>query len=206
LPDLAQFEAMVKKRLEQLPNGTDSEDDAQTETGGYGRMDALITDWADSIRHFGSALAVDPSNAVAHNNRKLVMVYLKRLEELLEENQKQSEQSMPETQPGDGQPQPGDGDPKDKQENGEPGEPGAKPPGDKGQGAEDTKKPSDQGEEKPKDKTGDDKDEKPGDQNKTGPKETPEERARRILNENADFEKGPLTPGRHEFRPPEKDW
>ena len=47
------------------------------------------------------------------------------------------------------------------------------------------------------------------DKDSKGPKdpdETPEERARRILQENADLEKGPLTPGRREFRPPEKDW
>jgi Ca-activated chloride channel family protein len=206
LPDLAQFDVMVNKRLEELRNAPDSVDSAQAEVGGYGRMDALITDWADSIRHFGSALEVDSSNVTAHHNRKLVMAYLNRLEELLEEHQKQSEQLMPETQPGDGQPQPGDGNPKDKKEGGEPGDSGPKPPGDKGEGAEEPKKPSDQGEEKPEDKTGDREGEKPGDSGKHGPKETPEERARRILKENADFEKGPLTPGRHEFRPPEKDW
>ena len=38
------------------------------------------------------------------------------------------------------------------------------------------------------------------------PNESPEERAKRILKENADLEKGPLTRGRREFMNPEKDW
>ncbi len=59
-------------------------------------------------------------------------------------------------------------------------------------------------------KNGDDpgEEEEPGDKAGRGPKpgETPEEAARRILRENADFEKGILGPGRIEYGNPEKDW
>ncbi|MEI6608086.1 MAG: hypothetical protein WCP35_22510, partial [Verrucomicrobiota bacterium] len=45
-----------------------------------------------------------------------------------------------------------------------------------------------------------------GDHPAPKPDETPEERARRILGENADLEKGPLRSGRIEYNNPEQDW
>ncbi|MEI7912046.1 MAG: hypothetical protein WCK77_20635, partial [Verrucomicrobiota bacterium] len=38
------------------------------------------------------------------------------------------------------------------------------------------------------------------------PDESPEQRARRILAENADLEKGPRRSGHFEFNNPEQDW
>ncbi|MEI6654596.1 MAG: hypothetical protein WCP45_07505, partial [Verrucomicrobiota bacterium] len=51
-----------------------------------------------------------------------------------------------------------------------------------------------------------DGEETPNDTDAAKPDETPEERARRILGENADLEKGPMRPGRIEYNNPEKDW
>ena len=61
----------------------------------------------------------------------------------------------------------------------------------------------------PVDRPNDDKKGEEGEKdggNKPKDGESPEEAARRILRENADFEKGALTPGRLEYRQPEKDW
>ena len=203
LPDLEKFDAMVKERLAKL---RESADPAQADAGGYARMDALITNWADSIRHYASALAVEPSNTAARNNRTTAMIYFKRLQDLLEEDKQQSEQAMPQPQPGEGKPEKGEGDPKNKQDGKDGDDKGSKVPGDKGQGEDEKQDAAGDKKDKTEDKTGDKKDDKEADKGKNDPDETPEERARRILKENADLEKGPLTPGRREFRPAEKDW
>lgn len=204
LPDLDQFETIVKERLEKLKEEADPEDG---EARGYARMKSLVTDWADAVRHFDSSLTANPKNASARHNRDMTMIYLKRLAELLEEDKEQTEQSMPQPQPGEGDPQQGEGegDPNEKQP-GEEGEDGPNQPGDKGKGDEEPKDGSGDQEQKPEDKSGKGEDEKEPDKGPGDPNETPEDRARRILKENADLEKGPLTPGRREFRPPEKDW
>ncbi|MFM2243001.1 MAG: hypothetical protein RLZ97_1856, partial [Verrucomicrobiota bacterium] len=49
-------------------------------------------------------------------------------------------------------------------------------------------------------------DQQAGDKKGPRPGESPEDAARRILNENADLQKGALNPGRAIFRQPEKDW
>ena len=86
---------------------------------------------------------------------------------------------------------------------------GEKQPGDKGEGDKDPEDGS--GDEGEKDKDGkkgkdQDKDKKDGDKEGENPNESPQESAHRILKENADLEKGPLTPGRREFRDASKDW
>ena len=199
LPDMETFDALVKDRLAKLKEAADPDDD---DARGYVRMESLITDWADAVRHFDSSLAASPGSKAAGHNRDMTMVYLKRLAELLEEDKEQTEQSMPQPQPGEGEPQQGEGDPNEKQP-GEEGDDGPKPPpGDKGKDGEDPKDGSGDKEQKPEQDKGD----KDGDKDPKDPDESPEDRARRILKENADLEKGPLTPGRREFRPPEKDW
>ena len=63
----------------------------------------------------------------------------------------------------------------------------------------------DEREQEGKDGKGDkESDKKGGNKPKDG--ESPEDAARRILRENADFEKGALNPGRLEYRQPDKDW
>jgi tetratricopeptide (TPR) repeat protein len=204
LPDLDRFVTLVRARLANLRESAAPA--PADEAGAYGPMEALITNWTDAVRHFDSALTANPSNAPARNNRNLTLIYLKRLMELLEEDQKISEELLPQPQPGEGNPEKGEGAPKDKPESREGDDQGPKPPGDKGQGNEDPKQGSDNEQAAPADKAGPKKDDKDSDKGTTDPNETPAERARKILQENADLEKGPLTSGRREFRPPEKDW
>lgn len=194
LPDLNRFDTIAKDVLAKL-RAADAPDEG--ETNGYVRIESLITNWIDAARHYNSVLTQSPADPVAHQNRELTITYLKRLEELLKEEKKNTEQSMPQHMPGVGPPQEGDdGDPND----GEDGPDGRKKNGKKGKGKKDPKDGSDKdGTKKKDDADGKDKD---GD----NPNESPQERAHRILKENSDLEKGPLAPGRREFKNAEKDW
>jgi hypothetical protein len=161
----------------------------------------LIVNWTDAIRHFDSTLARQPANSDVRHNRELVVRYLKRLRELLKDQSEQAQQQLP--QLGEGEPKPQSGSNGDSKTPGQPGEGNQggqqdPPPGDGGD-QQDEQAP-DAGERDDKDKPSDDgpEDEKPG--------ETPEERARRILGEKADLQKGPLSPGRFQPDRPEKDW
>lgn len=201
LPDLDRFDTLVKERLAKL---RESEAPEQGETDGYARIESLITNWTDAVRHFDSALNSPASVKIARQNRGLTMTYLKRLRELLKQEKEDTEQAMP--QQGEGEPQKGKGEEGDGEPNdGEGGQDGEKKQG--GKDGEQQKDKSGKDGEKPEGKDGK-KDQKPND-SKNGeknPNEGPEDRARRLLKENADFEKGPLTPGRREFNPPAQDW
>jgi Ca-activated chloride channel family protein len=199
-PDLQHFDTLVRQRLAKLK---ESATPAAATTSGYAGMAALITNWTDAVRHFDSALAEDPLNPQARNNRTSTLTYLQRLEELLQDDLQQTEQSIPPPQPGEGKPDPGKGDP-DKQPGGD--NPGPKPPADQGKGNPDAKDESNDANPNPGDRSEHNKDGSDPNKDRAGPDESPQQRARRILQENADLEKGPLTPGHHEFRPPEKDW
>ncbi len=205
VPDLAKFDALVKDRLAKL---RESADPSGEDPAGDAAIQALITNWTDAVRHFDSARATDPADTAAHNNRKTTMIYLKRLAELMDEEKQLSEQALPQPQPGEGDPQKGEGDPKEQNDGKEGDDKGPKPPGDKGQD-KDKDKPkegADQENEQPDDKSGNKKDDKEPPKDQRDSNESPEERARRILKENADLEKGPLTPGRREFQTPKQDW
>ncbi len=200
LPDMETFDSLVRDRLAKLKENAEPGDEPAT---GYARMDSLITNWSDAVRHYDSAIASPHPDAAAGENRKLAMTYLKRLYELMEEDHQETQQSMPQPQEGDGQPQDGDGDPKDKKpgKNGKDGEP--KDSGDEkkdqGKGGDDERKEDSKG-----GKSGEQ--EKDSGKNKPKPDETPQDFARRRLKENADLEKGPPIPGKYEFNNPEKDW
>ncbi|MFN6043846.1 MAG: VWA domain-containing protein [Verrucomicrobiota bacterium] len=194
-PDMAQFDQLVRTRLKILA--------AAKEDGEVEKIEALITNWTDAVRHCDSAISKMPANNAAINNRQMTITYLKRLRELLEEEKEKTEQNMPMPQPGgegESQPDEGDGDPDEKQD-GDQQNKDSKSPGDKGDEKRKKKDGSNGKEPKPKDDPGKDKGEKPED-----PNETPEKRARRILKDSADLEKGPLAPGQIEFNPPAKDW
>ena len=196
-PDMAQFDEIVRTRLKKL---AEAEEDGEVE-----KIEALITNWTDAVRHCDSALSNMPANNAAKNNRQMTITYLKRLRELLEEEKEKTEQNMPMPQPGgegESEPDEGDGDPDEKQD-GDQQNKDSKSPGDKGDEKRNKKDGSNGNQPKPKDDLGKDKNtgEKPED-----PNETPEKRARRILKDSADLEKGPLTPGQVEFNPPAKDW
>jgi hypothetical protein len=202
--DLESFDTLVKDELQKWMQ---SEPPEAGESEGFNKFDSLVVNWSDAVHHFDSALKLRPGDEDARQNRALVVNYLDRLDELLKQESDEAQQSLPkEPQQGEGDPKDGDGgDPKDKGE-----------PKDKGDGD----KPKDQGKgDEPKDQGdgGDKKDQKDGnggdDEKKKAPKppkekpgETPRERALRILGDNQDIQKGPLSPGRHEFSRPEKDW
>lgn len=201
LPDLDAFDDIVKEALAKL---REAEEPQAGDTPGFGPIEMLITNWTDAVRHFDSALALDSADRVARKNRELTMIYLKRLQELLKEEEEQTQQSMPQPQPGEGEPKEGEGDgkgdgePKDG-EGGNGGENGDNRP-------EGEQKKDGDGEQKDKNGKKDDKEgEEKGDKGEN-PNETPEDRARRLLKENSDLERGPLTRGRREFLNPEKDW
>lgn len=212
-PPLADFDALVRAKLEEWRG---------EEQDGTGRMGPLITNWTDAVRHFESAHGAMPSDPAPRQNREMVMTYLIRLRELLEEDRQQTQDALPQPQPGGGQPQPGEsGEPGEDGESGEGGSQGQpednreNAPGgrntDPDEPPQDGREGGNEDEESPGKPSEDPENSRPDDgresgQNAPRPGETPEERARRILRENADCEKGPLTPGRIEFNPPAKDW
>lgn len=203
VPDLNRFDTIVKEALAKL---RESEAPEEGDAGGYVKIESLATNWADAVRHYDSTLSLFPADKVARNNRGMTMAYLKRLGELLEQEKQDAEQAMQQPQPGEGPPQPGEGPPREGDGQGEPQE-----------GEGDKKGPEKTGDKNPKDgkggkgdkekngKKGDD-DKKDGDKGGENPNESPQERAHRILKENADLEKGPLSPARREFRDAPKDW
>ncbi len=202
VPDLDRFDTIVKEALAKL---RESDAPEESDASGFVQMEALITNWADSVRHYDSTLALFPADKVARRNRTMTLTYLRRLEELLEEEEQETQESMPQPQPGEGPPQEGEGEGEPQEGDGE----GDEKPGEQGEGDKDPKDGS--GDEGEKDKDGKkgkdkDKDKKDGDKEGENPNESPTERAHRILKENADLEKGPLSPGSREHRGPEKDW
>lgn len=200
LPDLDSFDALVKEQLAKLRESEVPEDG---DTPGFSTFEAMITNWTDAVRHYHSAMAMEPSDKVARKNRDLTMIYLKRLQELLQQEEEETQQAMPEPQPQGGEPQQGENG--DEPQEGEGGE--SKEPGKNGkQGQEPKDGAGDKGDPDKDGKNGKD-DPKEGEKEKgENPNESPGDRARRILKENADLEKGPLSPGRREFRDAEQDW
>ncbi|MEI6675972.1 MAG: VWA domain-containing protein [Verrucomicrobiota bacterium] len=212
VPDIARFDALVQTRLAEVLKA-----DAPTDgdTHGIAAFESLIINWSDALSHDASAIALDPSQQDVRHNHATTRIYLKRLKELLDKEHNKTQQAIPEPQP---DPQPGN--PGESEGDGEPkpndqGNPGASDkPKDPGNQGDKGKPPKDQTGDKPDGdpannaNPGDAKDgeESPNDTDAAKPDETPEERARRILGENADLEKGPMRPGRIEYNNPEKDW
>jgi Ca-activated chloride channel family protein len=207
LPDLNRFDTIVKEELAKLRESEVPED---SEANGFVKFESLITNWADAVRHYESTLALQPTDRSARQNRSLTVTYLNRLAELLKQEEEDTEQSMQQAQPGEGPPEEGEGEEEGEEGEGEPKEgkgKGKKQPGEEGEGEEDPKDgEGDDGDEKKDGKKGDDGDEKDGDKGGDNPNESPEDRAHRILKENADREVGPLSPGRREFRDAKEDW
>lgn len=197
--DLEQFDDLMRDLLAGSPADGSGGDD--TDIGRTIRP--MVTNWTDAVRHYESALELDPGNGSAAHNRDLTMTYLKRLQELLEKEKEETEEQLPQPQSGQGQPQEPDQD----------GEGGENDEEREGGGDESDDNPQQGGDRDPQDDEGPRDGKKPEqdgeDDSENGPmdpNESPEDRARRILKDNADLEKGPLTPGRREFRDPEKDW
>ncbi|NJM37522.1 MAG: VWA domain-containing protein [Akkermansiaceae bacterium] len=198
IPDINRFDTIVKEAIAKLREQKDNGDSANP-------FEPLITNWSDSVRHYQSALALDPNDKVALKNRDLSMTYLNRLRELLKEEEEEMKNAMGMAQPGEGPPQEGEGDGKGKgkgknkkdgkgdQEEGDEGENGPE----KGEGDGEDEEENDQnGNNGPPKKDENQKGKNSGD----NPNESPQERANRILTENADQEKGPVTPGQRRYR------
>ncbi|BCX49226.1 hypothetical protein HAHE_31340 [Haloferula helveola] len=200
--ELGEFEKMAKERLAEWMQ-------EETEEGAVSRgselFNELLSDWFDAVKHYDAASGLEDST----HNRELTMTYLRKLREILDQTEENAQQiqAIPtpgEGDPSEGQPQEGEGEePQDNgQGEGEQGEDeGEKEPG--GDGGEEQENEGEGGDEQ--DDQGDGNDEEDAE---TGakPGESPEEAARRVLRENADLQKGALSPGRIEYRRPEKDW
>ena len=194
------------QRFDDLVQGLLSKPSSESDDPVASVIRPLVRNWTDAVRHYESALELDPRSEPAAHNRDLTMTYLKRLQELLDEETAQTEQQMPQPQDGEGEPSEEGGGGEDNPE-GKGGEKGGKDPKENKEGDEPSND-DDQNDGKQKNQGDKPRPDDEGDPDK-GPKdpnESPEDRARRILKENADLEKGPLTPGRREFRQPEKDW
>ncbi|MGJ8641946.1 MAG: vWA domain-containing protein [Luteolibacter sp.] len=191
-PDMEVFEKLVR---EQIAKMAEAEVPNSGETNEFIRLDAIILNWADAVRHYDSALENHSANRGAEKNRTLVINYLIKLKEILEEEKEQAEANMPQESEGQGQ------------GNEEPGEgEGGEDEGEGQGGSGDEEQEGGDGGDQEEDGSGDDGGEEEDGQGEN-PNESAEDRARRILGENADVEKGPLTPGGiRRFNPPEKDW
>jgi tetratricopeptide (TPR) repeat protein len=197
------FDTMVR---EALSKWMQSEAPESGESAGFTQFNDVLSDWMDGVKHFDSALRYDPSLENARHNRKLTVKYLKRLREILEEVEENAQQLQPMPAPGEGE---GQGDQPQPEGQGGEGDQEGEGQGDQereGEGGEgEEQRNQGEGGDRPEDGKGDKEGDKDGG-NKPKAGETPEDAARRILRENADFEKGALNPGRLEYRQPDKDW
>lgn len=207
-PDLEVFEKLVREQLERM-SGAEIPDGG--ESNEFVRLDAIIINWADAVKHYRSALDSAPDNGAARKNEGLTMRYLKKLREILAEEKDKAEEEMPERNEGSGQ---GSSPPQEGQsgEEGEPDEGQGQDGGGEGEKEEEAEggggeKGEGEGGEEKKPYDGDGKDGKEEKDEGVHPGETPEERAGRILSENADVERGPMASGaKRDLRPPDKDW
>ena len=190
-PDMKVFEELVKDQLAKM---AEAEVPESGETNEFIRLDAIILNWADAVRHYDSSLQKHSKNRGPEKNRRLTINYLIKLKEILEEEKEEAEANMPQEGEGEGEgpPQPGEGE-------------GGEGDGQAGPNGEEQEENGDGEEEE--DGSGDNGDEEEDEGAGDNPNESPEDRARRILGENADVEKGPLSPGgRRRFDSAEKDW
>jgi Ca-activated chloride channel family protein len=191
VPDLDRFETLVKERLAKMKQ---SDEESAGRSEDFIRMDSLMKNWTDAVRHYDSASRLDATNNGAVHNRDTTMVYLRKLQELLDEEKEDADKSMPQQGQGQGQQQPGQGEGGEGEDN-------------QGGKGDDNSKPGGNGDQK--EDSGDGGDEKNEESKSKGPgdpNESAEDRARRLLSENADLEKGPLSQGNVNQRPPKKDW
>jgi len=194
-----QFDEMLQSRIKEWMEEEDS--DPKEQSAGFRKMQTILLNWADAVRHSSSALELRPDNEDAKQNGIVARKYLEKLRQKMEGQQQemqaqmqgQGEEEGPE--PGQGQ---GDGDEDGEGEGKEPKDGKNKNDGDNdGDGNKNPNGKTPEG-EKPDPNNTHGKDQKPG--------ETKEQKALRKLNENADLQRGIVAPGRHEYRRPAKDW
>jgi Ca-activated chloride channel family protein len=204
-PDMEQFDEMVREQLERM---SQAEVPETGETNEFIRIDSIILNWADAVRHYRSAMVMNPDDQGPRRNEELSMKYLNRIAELLEEEKENAEQEIeqleaqgqPQQGQGEGEPQEGEGD--GESEDGEGS--GGDGSGENGPGGENENDREGKG-DKPDDKADEgDSGEEEGEGE--DPNKSPEDRARDKLRENSDLEKGRPAQGRRDFSNPEKDW
>lgn len=204
------FDEMVRAKLKIWFQGKGG---ASQETAPNREFEQIVRNWTDAVRHFRSASSLQPNDESAVINRETTMKYLKRLEELLKDYSDQTAKSLPPPRQPKTNPKQGDHPDNPSQS------PGDQPKNTGGQADKEKKNdmrhlgdsPPPRRKDDPSYNSGnpqqpesraDDKTPQP----ETKPGETQEQRARRILSDNADIRRGPLAPGHHEFIRPEKDW
>lgn len=208
IPEMERFDQMVREQLQKMREEKVPE---KGDTSGYLRMEAVMVNWSDAVRHYRAALVKNSKDNNSGRNKETTLVYLRRLAELLDEEKKQTEQEMMRQQQQQDAPFEGEGEgdkPKEGDSSGE---------GDKGEKGDDEKQPDskkpddkEKGENEKGEKDGDQPNDPTDDDSEDGdsanPGETPEDLARRKLKENSDVEKGSPFSGRREFKTPDKDW
>lgn len=217
-PDLDTLDRIARERIAQMLDAPEPENG---ETDGYVRIRNTILNWSDAARHYQSAMEIDPSHAGVLANHRTTLAFLERLEEILREEHDETQQSLPMPSPGEGPPQQPESGPGEEPQDGEPENPGENEPPEQPNGDSSDNPGSESGQGEPSGEPQDDEpdgesqpqdgESPPGEAENQepdpgDPNESPEERARRILSENADVETGPFNPGRREFLPPAKDW
>lgn len=197
---MQQFDELLQKRIKEWME--DDQADSKEPSAGYRKMQTILLNWSDAVRHSQSALAIRPDNADAKQNGIVARKYLEKLRQKMEQQQQEMQAQMQGQgeQEGEGQGQ-GQGEQEGEGEEGKEKGPKEKK-GDQngesdGEGNKDPNGKTPEG-EKPDPKNTHGKDQKPG--------ETKEQHALRKLNENADLQRGIVAPGRQEYRRPEKDW
>jgi hypothetical protein len=195
-----QFDELLKARMDEWLG--DSKTDAKETSAGMRKMQNIMLNWADSVRHSQSAMDLQPANLSAQQNAATARLYLEKLRQKMEQQQQEMQQQMqgqgeeqgPEPNEGEGE---GDQEGEGKGQNGDPKEGSGDQNGEQnGEGKQDPNQTPKGQEPDPNNAHG--KDRQPG--------ETKEQQALRKLNENADLQRGIVAPGRHEFRRPTKDW
>ncbi|MBB5349793.1 tetratricopeptide (TPR) repeat protein [Haloferula luteola] len=199
--DLIGFEKMAKERLSEWMS--EETEPGETSAGSL-LFHELLSDWIDSMKHHGAS-GLDDSE----HNRDLTLTYLEKLEEILKQVEDNAQQIQALPMPGEGEPQEG----QEGEGDGEPSEDGegkGKAGDSEGHGdsqeAEGGDQPDGEEQEGPGGDQEDESDQGQDGKNQPKPGETDKQAAERILRENADLQKGALSPGRARFRPPEKDW
>lgn len=162
--------------------------------------------WPDALGHYQDVLAIDPEHREAaenHERVKKLLEDLKQQQEQQEKNDQQNQDSQDQSQ----NPENNQGDQNQDQEQN---------PDQQNPDAEDGQDPKNGNQEENPDQQDPGRDEqsseqqpRPGEQEQQPqprPDESPEEYARRVLAENADFQTTPLMRQRMRQRRPEKDW
>ncbi len=193
------FDAMVKERMQAWfgPEGLLDENH-----DGTSELKNILLKWSDAARHAHSATELMPQDQDADHNRQLIIDHIEKLRDALKTQQQAMQMQMQNMGQGSGEEQ-SEGQNGDKDAEGKNGKNGK--PGKNGEQGDD--KANKQNQKKGKNGTEKEK----ADANNTygkdqRPGETPQERALRKLNENADLQRGVQSSGRLEFRRSAKDW